>query len=328
MKCNSCNYPINANETMITCSICNKEIHKTCAINDGGMSICDVCYVSKDQNKSSTPYTEEVPEVIRRSYIEVYKSCPYKFYMSVIKGNEMPENMYTKLGIDLHELFEKGSNERSYRKEEMLNDYRNLFMNYNEELFEDVSKKADMYTRGLDSIETFYDVINTMPEPYATEVKMEFSIGEDLPKISATFDRINLVDGELEIIDWKSGNTLVGKNHSSDLQAPIYIHAIREHYNLPVRKFTFYYLKDNKTREFIRINDSHDYECMVGKRKYLINTTDMIREVQHLFSQIKKGNFNIPIDTKKMYFACKMCHIKEMGLCQGADIQVWQQFNK
>ena len=94
---------------------------------------------------------------------------------------------------------------------------------------------------------------------------------------------------------------------------------------MPVRKFTFYYLKDNKERVFERINND-EYQCMVGKRKYIINITDKIREVQSIFSQIKKGNFNIPINTSGMHYTCKTCHIASQGLCAGADVQVWNQF--
>lgn len=324
MLCNSCFTQVT--EPFITCDVCGKGLHVECAINDNGTSYCDTCYLEKDVNKQVESYTGKVPEVIRRSYIEVYKACPHKFYMSVIKGNEMPENIYTKLGIDLHDMFEKGSNDLSYSKEEMLKDFKAFYKEYDEGLFKDV--QADMFTRGIDSIETFSELNKTMARPYATEVKTEFSIGDNLPKVSATFDRINLVDGELEIVDWKTGGVLVGKGLSSDLQAPLYIHGVQQHYNIPVRKFTFYYLKDNKVREFNRIDDSNDYVCEVGKRKYYINIGDMIKEVQHLFSQIMKSNYNIPINTKKMYFTCKMCHIREKGLCEGAEMQVWNQFNK
>ena len=66
---------------------------------------------------------------------------------------------------------------------------------------------------------------------------------------------------------------------------------------------------------------------MVGKRKYNINIQDAVRKVQHVFSQINKGNFNIPSDGKSMYYRCKMCHVKAKGLCEGADIQAWKQYN-
>lgn len=324
--CSSCNNSID-DDDHLTCQSCNKQIHKECAITKDGV-FCDLCYVNKGNDESEEKKDIEVPDVIRRSHIETYRTCPYKFYNEVILDNPMPENMYTKLGVDLHELFEKACLDNEYKKDEMTNDFMEMFQHYDEDLFDNEEKKAEMYVRGVDSIETFYHVIKDMPPAYDVEVKTQFSIGENLPEISATFDRVNLVDGELEVVDWKTGNVLVGKNLSSDFQAPIYIYGIKQYYDMPVRKFTFYYLKDNKVREFNRIDDSNVYVCMVGKRKYVIDINKMLREVQHLFSQIMKGNFNIPIDTSKMYFPCKMCHIREQGKCEGADIQVWRQFNK
>ena len=93
-----------------------------------------------------------------------------------------------------------------------------------------------------------------------------------------------------------------------------------------VDSFTFFYLKEGKVRKFVRSNNG-EFVCTVGKREYFIRTKDMISEIQRLFSHIKKGNFKIPQDTKKMFFPCKMCHLKEQGLCLGADQQAWIQLN-
>lgn len=326
-RCNSCLLDIQPNQSTVNCSVCSKPIHKECAINKDGTTFCDTCYTSKTEDDNNPKLQFEIPPFIRRSYIETYISCPYKFYNQVILEHEQPENIYTKLGIDLHELFNKASNHPEYFKVDMINDFYTLYYAYPETLFEDDTIHKTMEVRALDSIDTFYEVTKFMPQPFKTEETLQFSVGDDLPLVQCTSDRVNLVDGELEMIDWKTGNVMVGMNLSTDLQAPIYINSVREKYKMPVRKFTFYYLKDNKERVFERV-DYDNYSCMVGKRKYNINITDSLRKVQHTFSQIKKGNFNIPIETKKMYYTCKMCHIKEMGLCEGADIRVWQQYSK
>jgi RecB family exonuclease len=139
-------------------------------------------------------------------------------------------------------------------------------------------------------------------------------------------DRIDEVNGELEMHDWKTGRVMVGQKLSSDLQAPLYIYGTKLHFSKPVRSFTFYYLNENKTRTFTRsAEDPNVYICTVNKRQYKINILDGVREIQRVFSQIKKGNFNIPQDTKKMHFTCKMCHLKKQGICEGADLQSWNQ---
>jgi hypothetical protein len=97
-------------------------------------------------------------------------------------------------------------------------------------------------------------------------------------------------------------------------------------YGIPVRSFTFHYLDENKTREFVRVTPD-EYVCQVINRQYKINLQDAIRDVQHQFSQIKKGIFSIPKETKKMFFTCKMCHLKDMDVCKGAYIESWKQIN-
>lgn len=321
--CTSCFLPV---KESTTCSVCGKPLHKDCAIKEGGTFFCDVCYTVKSEEVNTNP-DFEIPSVIRRSYIETYKSCPYKFYLNVIKGIGDEQSVYAQLGIDLHELFDKASKDRSFTSDQMLQEFNILFSNYPESFFKDQQFRDKMYSRGLNSIDTFYDVIKDMPKPYATEQTIQFSIGEGLPLVQTTSDRINMVDNELEMIDWKTGVVMVGQKLSSDLQAPLYIYGVREHFKLPIRKFTFYYLDENKTRVFERVNDD-EYVCQVNKRKYYINLTDAIREVKSIFNKITKGDFNIPRETKGMFFTCKMCDFKEKGMCKGAELESWSQYNK
>lgn len=326
MECKSCGTEIFDGPTA-KCSVCNQITHEECITLKGDTPFCDICYTLGKSGKEEQMLFE-VPDIIRRSYIETYNSCPYKFYREVIIGEAPPENIYAKLGIDLHELFDKKCKDDSFcpTPTDMIVEMGKLWQNYPEELFKDEDIKFKMWARAEDSIDNFYKVIKRLGEPFMTEEKMVFSVGEDLPWVQATFDRIDKnEDGTLSAMDWKTGKPLSGQKLSSDLQAPLYIYAIQEHYGMPVRDFTFYYLSENKERVFHRV-DNENFICTVGKKEYHINLTDAIRRVQHIFSQIKKGNFNIPRDTKSMYFACKMCHLKENGTCEGADIQSW--YNK
>lgn len=333
--CKNCFLPIDDLRKETHCSICNAPLHKDCAINDGG-AFCDACYTVKTEDDTISIPTFIIPDVIRRSYIELYRSCPYAFYLEVIKGLDTTCSSFARIGVDLHELFEQASLGNIKSAEDMKFLFEGIYSHYTDDLFEpDLNLYKDMDVPRLriklkqqmyDAIDTFFNVVlPTLPvNAYALEEKIVFNIGEDLPKVSITMDRIDEVNGELEVSDWKTGALMVGKKLSSDLQAPLYIYAIREHFKKPVRKFTLYYLSENKTRSFIRV-DTENYVCTVGKREYKINLTDAIREVQSVFSQIKKNNFNIPRDTRGMYFTCKTCSFKKNEQCQGADIESWKQ---
>lgn len=323
--CTNCFTPADM-RSAAKCDTCEKPLHSECAIKDGG-TFCDVCYTLKEE-KPAKP-THEIPDVIRRSYIEQYKKCPKSFKMQVLEGDEAPPTCYTQLGIDLHDMFDKAANDRAYTKPAMLADFEKVWGGYEDGLFDnDESLKEKMYSRGIDSIDTFFEILSGLPiRPFATEEKIIFSIGENIPKVSITMDRIDDIDGELEMLDWKTGHVMVGQKLSSDLQAPLYIYAVTKHFKRDVRKFTFYYLEDNKIRIFERSDNPDVYICRVGKREYKVSLMDAIREVQSIFNRIKKGDFNVPRETRKMYFTCKMCHLQKEGKCAGAEQESWGQHN-
>lgn len=325
MNCANCFLPIKDGRKAAHCDVCEKPLHKECAISDGG-TFCDVCYTVKEEQQVKPSF--EIPSVIRRTHIELYKTCPYAFYMEVIKGMESPPTIYTQLGSDLHELFDQAS-QGQLEKKDMILTFNRLINEYQTQFQLSDAEYQQFYERGIDSIDTFYTIHKEMAPAIMTETNIQFEVGKDLPKVSITMDRINRVDGELEMVDWKTGNVMVGQKLSTDLQAPLYIYAVKEHLGEPVRQFTFYYLHENKERVFVRDPFNGDrYTCIVGKRQYEIHLTEAIKEVQRIFSRIIKGDFNIPKDTKKMYFPCKMCHLREKGACQGADVESWHQINE
>lgn len=290
-------------------------LHASCTSN----GYCDLCQTHA--GKPTQGYT--LPDVIRRSHIELYRKCPYSFYLEVIKGQASPHTIYTQLGVDLHDLFDEHANQDVKMVHgEMISRFVDVWSTYTDELFDDVDRNK-MWLRAMTSIDTFYSIAQNLPRtPYVTEEKIQFSVGEGLPQVSITMDRVDEVAGELELLDWKTGKVMVGKNLCYDMQAPLYIHAVRTHYKKPVRKFTFYYVNENKFRTFERVTDDV-YRCTVGKKDYDISIIDTLREVNTIFSRIKNGDFNVPNDARGMFFTCKMCHQRANGSCKGIDEQAW-----
>lgn len=321
MKCKNCHQNLKYANRETVCSSCNAPMHKDCAINDEG-HYCDMCY-STGVNKPKTEFV--MPKTIRRSYIELYRKCPFAFYNEVLKGFAAPPTIYTQVGIDLHDLFDRASHGEINTAGDMAKIFQAMYKSYPDTLFKNDELKASMWLRSLTCIRQFYELLPSFPDkPFATEQTIPFSIGESLPEVQITMDRIDLIDGMLEISDYKTGMVMTGKKISTDLQAPLYIYAVREHFKLPVRKFTFLYLNEGKTRTFERIDDEN-YQCTVIKRTYPINLTDAIRDVKKIFQQIKGQQFNVPNDYKSMYWQCNHCHHKDEGRCRGAEQEVWYQ---
>ena len=323
-NCTNCFTPVEKGEG-VKCNACNHFIHRDCAIKASGTFFCDLCYTVQLETPKTLEF--ELPERIRRTYIEIYRTCPQKFFKEVLQGHTQPPTCYTQIGIDLHDLFEKAVLDPSFRISEFLDAWSQIWLNYPDELFESQEQMQNMSQRAIDSIETFYEVLPTLDKVFTTEETITYSVGDDVPNVEFTMDLITEnAQGNLDMHDWKTGNVMVGKKISSDLQAPLYIYGVQQHFNRQVDSFTFYYLKENKTRRFDRVDDD-TFVCRVGKREYFIHLTDTIKEIKRIFNQIKKGNFNIPQDTRSMYFACKMCHLRAQNLCMGADEEAWAMLN-
>lgn len=315
MICNNCFEKIT--DESVNCMTCGKPMHMDCNTND---MACDECLTKKLAEVKVSDVV--LPDVIRRSHIESFKSCPLKFKYEVIDGFEQPPNIYTQLGIDVHELIDKACHDANYTKDKMTEDFYKMWEGYPESFFTDRKIKYQMKERALNTIENIYPVLENMLPMLCTEEKIVFEICPDLPKISTTADRINHCGDGLEIVDWKTGAVMVGKKLSTDLQAPLYIYGAEQHFGKRVERFVFYYLNENKERIFTRTTDDQ-FECIVRGRTYTISLDDAIRSVKRMFSQMKNGDFRVR-GTEGMYFTCKMCHIKQSGMCEGCDIQSWK----
>ena len=323
----------------VNCSICQSRMHKKCAIKENDKYYCDLCYINKkDDNKTHIEQSIKDLTVIRRSHIETYKACPYQFYLEVIAEVDSITSSHAQIGIDLHELFYKASKNLIKTPEEMIEIYTTIWDKNEDKMFNNdiglykkmtlEKLKNRLWNQSIHVINSFYNILNKLPnKPFALEETITFDVGDKLPKVQITMDRIDEINNKLYITDWKTGNIITGMRLSNDLQAPLYILAIQKEFNKTVEQFVFEYLKENKQRVFERIDDEN-YACTVGKRIYKINLTDAIRDVQHIFSQIQNKQFNIPRDAKSMYFTCKTCPYKKQNICQGALLESWNQYNK
>lgn len=299
-------------------------MHKECAAKctDCSSPMCDECILT---SKTCTECTTEEPfivESVRRSYLELYKKCPYAFYLNVVKGLGSSFTIYSQSGIDLHELFDEysvrddGSVEEMY--ERFIEEYEK---NYPKEWYPTEEFRSKMHDRYMRNIEGFFNLRSKVPKPIIREEKIFFTISDKLPTCNITMDRIHEEDGMLVLGDYKTGKVMVGKKFTTDLQAPLYIYAVREHYKRQVKRFEFYYLGESKTRMFERVTDDI-YECKVNNRVYKISISEKIREVRDILSKIESRQFNI--DPRMKPYTCNICDFHDKQ-CAGSDVEIWRQ---
>lgn len=268
-------------------------------------------------------------DAIRRSHIEDYKTCPYRFKLQTIDGITAESNAYAQNGILLHDLFEKQANQEEYFIDDMKKEYLEKFET-GVTNFRDWEVEANLPKRerekGLKCIDAYYEYISTAPKPLDTEVKIQFELFEDTPKVQCTFDRIEEVDGKLYLKDYKTGKVHVGRKLSNDLQIPLYIMAIQAHYGRLPESFQLLFLSENKERTYNKISDDV-YICTVGKREYSISLEETKKELARIFSKIQKGLFQIPTDTLNKWNCENRCAMYP-EYCAGVEDEYWTRGDK
>lgn len=319
---------------MSTCKICKTELtweNKTLCVKCG-VEICEDCSTRNKFkcDKCADKLKIKIPDVIRRSSIEDYKSCPYYFKLHVIDGNEPRQNVLARLGSDLHDLYEhiqRGDVEIGDIDTQTDWILSRIEEDYPEEDMNRVEQRARI------SNQSFVKLLPTLTnKAIAFEERINFSIGEGIPQVTIAYDRLEEDEnGDLHIVDWKTGKVMSGKKLTTDLQPALYLQAVKDRYGKMPKSFKLVYVSDvdkqgnYKERTFTSI-DGNKFVCKVGNKEYIQDISEQIKVVQKLFAQIKQGKFSIP--AKPDYFKCKMCDFKEKGLCSGNDTQNWININE
>ena len=318
---------------MNKCKQCKAELtweNKTICVKCG-VEICEDCSMKNKFKceKCADKLKIKIPDVIRRSSIEDYRSCPYYFKLHIIDGNVPRQNVLARLGSDLHDMYE--SIQRGELHIEDVENKSNEIINKIQEDYpgEDIDR---LWDRTNTCNESFLKLLPTLNKAIQFEERIEFEIGKDLPKVTIAYDRLEEDEnGDLHIVDWKTGKVMSGKKLTTDLQPALYLKAVESKYGKMPKSFKLIYVGDTdkqgnyKERTFTSI-DGNKFVCKVGNKEYIQDITEQIKVVQKLFAQIKQGKFSIP--QKPDYFKCKMCDFKTKGLCDGNDTQNWININE
>ena len=324
-ECKNCLTPIMGES--VPCSRCGEVMHKDCATVkcSCGEVLCDVCFLSHEKCKTCEEEAVVKLDTIRRSHIELYARCPYAFELEVVKGLGHAQTIYTQSGIDLHDMFDEYSKHDNGDALEMFEIFMEKYeQHYPREWYNETyatrEKMIERYKRNIDG---FLALRSTLPKPLITEEKVFLNVGDNLPTVNITMDRIDEEDGELVLGDYKTGKVMVGKKFTTDLQVPLYIKCVKSHYGKPVKRFDLYYTGEGKIRSFIRDESNHDlYSVTVNKRIYTVSLDATVKEVRTRLDKITKGLFNI--DPHQKQYDCRSCQFFEKQ-CAGVDTETWKQ---
>ena len=327
MYCNSCLLTI-PREDVKYCEQCMVPLHEKC-VNHClicGKILCDTCYGDNSYKCEDCYKPDETFSVIRRSHIEQYASCPYSLYLELILGIAPPMGKHAQLGIIVHELIDKDAH------------YPTTLAQMKLELVEKIEewnlKTDDEYSiitveleeAGMLCLENYFLIRNEFGKDFETEKQIKFSIDDNLPKISCTLDRIEKVDGDIHIHDWKTGKPMSGQKLVTDLQPPLYIYAVFTEYGIMPKTFSLHYLQPNKHITYKYMGDNK-YSVTTTRNTYELDILDAVERTKSILHDIKCNKFAMPEEAKIRWKCDSMCWYGLTEKCAGNNDEEWKQLS-
>jgi len=266
----------------------------------------------------STITKADLKKLIPRQYsftqIRAYQSCPRQYYYSHILKIPLQGKAVFSYGKTMHltmqkffqlimnraqqkqaDLFDSSiaakpaKGKLSVSLDELLKIYEESWIN---DWFDDAESKKKYNNLGRRSLREFYKKAEKkLPEVKFLEKGFNLKVGDY--SFKGEIDRVDDLDGGVQIVDYKTGNSKEKLSIDDKQQLLIYQIAYEAVFKEKVKNLKFYYLNDNTEVDFL------------GKPKDLEKVTDK------LIDTIKKIN-SCDFTAKPSDFTCKYCDFKEI----------------
>jgi len=237
-----------------------------------------------------------------------FKNCPYQYYFShVLQIPSMGKCQFSfgkTMHLALQKIFKlvlerKSSKQANLFSEEIKDNQELVAWAEVKKIYEEVwidewykneDEKQEYRKKGLKILQDFWQKYKKN-WPNVAYIEKGFNLkvrsGDNNYLIKGSIDRIDEVDGELKIIDYKTGSAKEKIDADNKKQLFIYHLATETLFNQKIKSLSFYYLENNTELEF------------VASEKELEKTK---LEIAELISEIAKGKF-----LAKPNLLCKYC---------------------
>ncbi|MFZ2682139.1 MAG: ATP-dependent DNA helicase [Patescibacteria group bacterium] len=252
-----------------------------------------------------TEVLHAVPDRISFSQIAAFSTCPMQYkYAHILKVPTFGRHSLS-YGRSMHNTLQKFLEavqvaqklpQKDVSVVPGLTTLLELYeQNFIDEWYESEAERDTYREQGRESVRKFHaEIVADTPKVFALELGFTLKLGEVLVK--GRIDRVDeLVDGSLEVVDYKTGNPKTKLEWDDKRQLVLYALALEQCLPEPrqVKKLTYYYLNTNQTISF---------EPTVKDREKL---TDQILTTME---RIAKSDFAPEPDVMK----CKYCDFKDI----------------
>jgi len=251
---------------------------------------CDMFIGPEEFDKKLSDEDHYIPikEPTKLSYssVSAYIDCPFRFYMRDYLGFQTPMDYFQTYGVIVHNSLKK----------------LHVLMKEGEEVgIQDVISIVDMYCKDDDSRKKWRDELITDIWQYyektpsfikeIVDVELPFSYIDADIVVNGQVDLvIRNMDGELEIIDYKSRYKEGLGRMNVDIQLRLYNIALKKRYDEEIKNISAYTFKDNTRTVF----DNSEEELgrtknLVGSISRCINDKQFGRNWHGPFCESKAG---------------------------------------
>ncbi len=215
--------------------------------------------------------------------LRAYENCPYQYRFAHILKIPITGKAQFSYGKTLHSTLQKffdlvklkqGSQqidlfglEKEDRSEvtsdQLLEIYEQEFV---DDWFQDQKEKDSYYLKGKESLKKFFEhFLANKPKPKYLEQPFNFRLGKDGEYIiNGKIDRIDDMDGQVRIVDYKTGTPKEKLSAEDKEQLLLYQMASERVLKEPVGELAFYYLDNSQEISFLGTDkDLEKYELKI-----------------------------------------------------------------
>jgi DNA helicase II / ATP-dependent DNA helicase PcrA len=270
------------------------------------------------KKRKNSKIQKTLPPYFSYSQIAAFENCPLQYkFAHILKiprkgsavfsfGKTIHNTLYQFVQLKFEEenkdqknlFYNKEEAKKMDKKEELKNIFELYNKNWIDDWYENESQKKEFFKKGKEILKIFLnDFINNkakialLEKKLGLELEFNLKIGDNI--IKGKIDRIDrLSNGNLEIIDYKTGKGKEKLKKEDKKQLLIYQLAIEQIFNQSPEKLSYYYLNDGKKLSFA----SDDNE----KESFKIELLKKIEEIKNSDFQATPG------------WQCKNCDFKDI----------------
>ncbi|MFC1653413.1 ATP-dependent helicase [Patescibacteria group bacterium] len=211
-----------------------KEVEPTIIINSKNTEPSTITYLDK--------YKKTEIKSLSYTQIDDFNGCPLKYkYRYILKVPTLPKQSLTfgrtihETLNDFHRLAQQG---KKLSQKEFIDLYKSHF---NETGYKSKEHKELRYKKGIEDLKNYYKTHkNLFGKPIHLERSFKIKIDDII--IKGKIDRIDEIEGGVEIIDYKTGKTKDQKTVDRDEQLSLYALASSEVFGLNPKQASLYFI--------------------------------------------------------------------------------------